>query len=337
VKDVSTPPGERSVQAMTFPRRYSSALLTVVGSLLLGGTLLAQSTSQPAQAVAQPATMKLSVLVLDKKKEPVTDLRREDFQVFEGDEPQAVTFFSKEDVPVSYGLLIDSSGSLREQFPKIIEAGKLIVSGGGPSDETFLVRFISSDKIELALDYTADKAALQDRIGSFKVEGGRTALVDALYQSATYLAKRKPGEDLTRRRRALILVSDGEERGSLKRPEELIQFLRKADIQVFAIGLVTDLDEEGSLIRKSPRVKAAAFLEELAKETGGRAFIVESPSKLRDAALGLARHLHSQYVIGYNATCKPGKDAYCKVRVKLTDAPGRDKFKVIARAGYNAL
>jgi Ca-activated chloride channel family protein len=321
---------------MTFPRRYSSALLTVAGSLLLGGTLLAQSTSQPAQAVAQPATVKLSVLVLDKKGQPVTDLGREDFQVFEGDEPRAVSFFSKEDVPVSYGLLIDSSGSLRPQFPKIIEAGKLIVSGGGPADETFLVRFISSDKIELAQEFTADKAALQDRIGTFKVEGGQTALIDALYHSAAYLAQRKPEEDVTRRRRALILVSDGEERGSHRRPEELIQFLRKADIQVFSIGVVSDLDEEGGYIRKAPRAKAVELLEGLAKETGGRAFIVESPSELHDAALELARHLHSQYLIGYNAACKPGKDAYCKVRVKLTDAPGRGKLKVLARAGYTA-
>jgi Ca-activated chloride channel family protein len=321
---------------MTFPRKYSSALLIVIGSLLLGGTLLAQSTSQPAQAVAQPANMKLSVIVLDKKGQPVTDLRREDFQVFEGNEPQTISFFSKEDVPVSYGLLIDGSGSLREQFPKIMEAGKLIVSGGGPADEAFLVRFVSSDKIELAHEFTADKAVLQERIGSFKVEGGRTALIDALYHSAAYLAQRKPEEDVTRRRRALILVSDGEERASNRRPEELIQFLRKTDIQVFAIGLVSDLDQEGGFIRKSPRVKATALLEELAKETGGRAFIIESPSELRPAALELARHLHSQYVIGYNATCKPGKDAYCKVRVKLTDAPGHDKLKVIARAGYNA-
>ncbi|HYG83169.1 MAG TPA: hypothetical protein VD861_22415, partial [Pyrinomonadaceae bacterium] len=111
---------------------------------------------------------------------------------------------------------------------------------------------------------------------------------------------------------------------------------RKADIQVFTIGLVSDLENEGGFIRKSPRVKAVALLEELAKETGGRAFIVESPSELRDAALELPRHLHSQYVIGYNANCKPGKDSYCKVRVKLTDAPGRDKFKVITRAGYAA-
>jgi Ca-activated chloride channel family protein len=321
---------------MTFPRKYSSALLTVVGFLLLGGTLLAQSTSQPAQAVAQPATVKLSVLVLDKKKQPVTDLGREDFQVFEGDEPRTVSFFSKEDVPVSYGLLIDSSGSLRKQFPKIIEAGKLIVSGGGPEDETFLVRFISTDKIGLVQDFTADKAALQDRVGSFQTEGGQTAIIDALYQSAVHLAKHRPEEDVTRRRRALILVSDGEERGSRTRQEELIQLLRKADIQVFTIGVVSDLDQEGGYIRKSPRVKAVALLEELAKETGGRAFIIESPSELRAAALELARHLHSQYVIGYNAACKPGKDAYCKVRVKLTDAPGRDKFKVIARAGYTA-
>lgn len=321
---------------MTHPRKRSPAPLIIFALLLFGVAPRAQETTKPAQVVQQPAAMKLSVLVLDKKGQPVADLRREDFQVLEGNEPQTISFFSKEDVPVSYGLLIDSSGSLRQQFPKIIGAGKLIVSGGGPSDEGFLVRFISGDKINLVHDFTADKAVLLDRIGSFETEGGQTAVIDALYQSAVHLAKHKPEEDVTRQRRALILVSDGEERGSRMRQEELIEFLRKSDIQVFIIGLVKDLDSEGSFIRKSPRVKAVALLEELAKETGGRAFLPESPSEMRDAALELARHLHSQYVIGYNPAARPGKDSYRKVRVKLIDAPGRDKLKVIARAGYTA-
>ncbi|HYG78907.1 MAG TPA: hypothetical protein VD861_00885, partial [Pyrinomonadaceae bacterium] len=76
---------------MSFPRPYVSALLAAAGSLVLCGALLAQSTSQPGQT----STVKLSVLVLDKKKQPVTDLRREDFQVFEGDQPQTISFFSK--------------------------------------------------------------------------------------------------------------------------------------------------------------------------------------------------------------------------------------------------
>ncbi len=321
---------------MTRPRKHSTAPLIMFALLLFGVAPLAQEVTKPAQTPQQPAAMKLSVLVFDKKGQPATDLSREDFQIFEGNEPQPISFFSKEDVPVSYGVLIDSSGSLRKQFPKIIEAGKLIVSGGGPSDEAFLVSFISTDKINMAHDFTADKAVLLDRIGSFQTDIGQTALLDALHQSAVHLAKRKPEEDMTRRRRALIVVTDGEERGSRTRQEELIQFLRKSDIQVFTIGLVHDLDEEGGFIRKSPRVKAVALLEELAKETGGRAFFPESPSDMRDDALEVARHLHSQYVLGYNPTCKPGKDAYCKVRVKLRDAPGRGKLKVIARAGYTA-
>jgi Ca-activated chloride channel family protein len=322
----------KEIHGMKIPRNYSLAALLLAGSLLFGVAQRAQDAKQPAQA----AQVKLSVLVVDKKGQPVADLRREDFRVFEWDEPQTVTFFSKEDVPVSYGLLFDSSGSLRSQFPKIKEAARLILDAARPADEGFLVRFVSSDKIDLAHDFTTDTAVLLDRVNSFQTEGGQTALIDALYYSAAHLARHKPGEDAARRRRVLILISDGEERNSRLRQDKLIEFLRKSDIQIFPVGVVTELDREGGLVRESPRVKAVAFLESLAKETGGRAYIAESAPEIRDAALELARDLHSQYVIGYTPTQKPGKGPYRKVSVKLADAPGRGKLKVITRAGYDA-
>jgi len=317
-------------------RKYSSTALLLAGLLLFGVTPRAQGAKQPAPAAQQSARIKLSVLVLDKKKQPVTDLRREDFQVFEWDEPQTVSFFSKDDVPVSYGLLVDNSGSLRPQFPKIIDAAQLILKSAGTADEGFLVRFVSSDKIDLVHDFTTDTAALLGGVNSFQVEGGQSAVLDALFYSATHLAKHNPDEDAARRRRVLILISDGEDRGSRLRQEELVKFLRKSDIQIFSIGVVGELDNETRFTRESPRARATAFFEELAKETGARAFIVESPSEIQAAALELARHLHSQYVIGYYPTDKPGKGPYRKLRVKLVDAPGRDKLKVITRAGYDA-
>ena len=319
---------------MTIPRKYSSALSVIAVSLLLCVTPLAQSAGQ--QATGQTGAVKVSVLVVDKEGQPVTDLRREDFQVFVGDEPQTVSFFSNEEVPVSYGLLIDSSRSLESQFPAIIEAGKLIIHGNRGSDEAFLVRFVSTEKIELSQDFTSDKPTLLGQFDSFRTEMGQTAVLDALYTAADHLRKRSAAEDFTRRR-ALILVSDGEDRNSSYREGEVLELLRKSNIQVFAIGLVGKLEKDGGLTRRDSRGKAVALLERLAKETGGRAFITESSSEVREAALRIAAHLRSQYVIGYNPSAgKAVKDASRKTRVKLADAPGRDKFKVMARAAYAA-
>src|SRR5437763_1448215 len=91
------------------------------------------------------------------------------------------SFFSKEDVPEMYGLLVDCSGSMRTQLGIVIEAGGIVINANKPGDETFLVRFISSDKIYMEHDFTTDKTVLLDRLNSFAVEGGQTALLDALY------------------------------------------------------------------------------------------------------------------------------------------------------------
>jgi Ca-activated chloride channel family protein len=311
--------------------RGTVAVIFATCLLLLSPGASAQSQSEAVRPVA-----KLNVLVVDSKNRAVADLRQEDFQVFEGDAPQTIFFFSKEDMPVSYGLLIDSSGSLHSQFKSVLDAGRIIISGNQPGDETFLVRFISSDKISLEQSLTPNKALLLDRLMLFQIEGGRTAVIDALFVSASHLRDNVPGADSTRRRRALILVSDGEDRDSFTKKDELVKLLREENIQVFSIGLIKDLDSQGGLLRKSPRAKAIKLLEDLAQETGGRAFLISSSSELPSLANELPRLLHTQYVVGYNPTEPPKKDSPRNVQVRLVDAPGRDKLKVIVRPGDTA-
>lgn len=317
---------------MNFFRPRAALILTAC--LLLSLSTLAQPPSQPQSAPAQQQMVKLKVLVLDSKNHPVFELRQEDFQVFEGDEPQTVSVFSKEDAPVSYGLLIDSSGSLRKQFTGVLRAGRTIIDANQPEDETFLMRFISTDKVYMEQDFTTDKNALFVKLNGFGVEGGQTAIIDAVYLAAEHLQKSKQGNNS--RRHALILITDGEDRSSVMKQEELLKLLRSSDVQIFAIGMVSELDKEGGLIRKSPREKAIGLLEELAKETGGHVFFARSSSDLETIATDIARSLHTQYVIGYSPTIKPdkaGKDKASarKARVKLVDAPGRGKLKAIVR------
>jgi Ca-activated chloride channel family protein len=275
----------------------------------------------------------LNVRVIDRNNRPIGDVRKEEFLVFENGVPQPIFSFSKEEVPVSYGLAIDTSGSLRSQLPQVIEAGKTIINSNKPGDETFLVRFISSDKIEQVLDFTSNTEDLLDSIDTLYTEGGQTAIVDAVYVSAEHVAQYKKGGADDRRRRALIVVTDGEDRGSQYKQEELFERLREEDVQIYVIGFVNELDKEGNFIRKSPRDKAVSLVNRLAKETGGRAFFPESLSDLPRIAEEIVRDLRTQYVVSYSPTNKARDGSYRAIRVAVADAAGKDKRIALTRTG----
>jgi Ca-activated chloride channel homolog len=275
----------------------------------------------------------LNVRVIDRNNRPIGNVRQEEFVVYENGVPQPIFSFTKEEVPVSYGLAIDTSGSLRSQLAQVIEAGKVIINSNKPGDETFLVRFISSDKIEQVLDFTSNTEDLIDSLDTFYTEGGQTAIVDAVYVSAEHVAQYKKGDIDDRRRRALIVVTDGEDRGSQYKQEELFERLREEDVQIYVIGFVNELDREGGLIRKSSREKAVNLINRLAKETGGRAFFPESLSDLPKIADEIVRDLRTQYVVSYSPTNKARDGSFRSIRVAVADAPGKDKRIALTRSG----
>jgi Ca-activated chloride channel family protein len=275
----------------------------------------------------------LNVRVIDRNNRPIGDIRQNEIHVFENGVPQPIFSFSKEEVPISYGLAIDTSGSMRSQLNQVIEAGKTIINSNKPGDETFLVRFISSDKIEQVLDFTSKKDDLLDALDTFYIEGGQTAVIDAVYVSAEHVAEYKKGGADDRRRRALIVVTDGEDRVSSYTQEQLFDRLREEDVQIFVIGFVNELEKEGGIIRKSPRDKAVALINNIAKETGGRAFFPQSLSELPQIASEIVRDLRTQYVVSYSPTNKARDGSYRAIRVAVDDAPGKDKRIALTRSG----
>ena len=230
--------------------------------------------------------------------------------VFEDGVEQPIEFFTREEVPVSYGLAVDNSGSLRSQLQSVIDAAKMIINSNKPGDETFLVRFISSDKIETMQDFTSNMELLQDALDNMYIEGGQTAVIDAVFLSAERISEYKKGDDNDRRRRALIVVTDGEDRVSFYKQEQLFARLREADVQIYVIGFVNELDRESGFIRKSSRDKAVNLLNKLASETGGRAFFPQSISELPRIASEIVRDLRTQYVLAYNPTNKARDGSY---------------------------
>lgn len=275
----------------------------------------------------------LNVRVIDRNNRPIGNLRKEEFTVLEDGVPQPIEYFSVEEVPVSYGLAIDTSGSLRSQLLSVIEAGKTIINSNKEGDETFLVRFISSDKIETVQDFTPSKELLIDAIDSLYVEGGQTAIIDAVYLTAEHVSEYKKGNDSDRRRRALIVITDGEDRASFYKQEQLFARLREADVQIFVIGFVNELDKEGGLIRKSPRERAMNLINKLATETGGRAFFPTSLTELPQIANEIVRDLRSQYVVTYNPTNKTRDGSFRAIKVQVADSAGRDKRIALTRNG----
>ena len=275
----------------------------------------------------------LNVRVIDRNNRPINNLRQSDFHVFEDGVAQPVESFSREEVPISYGLAVDTSGSLRSQLQGVIDAGKTIINSNKPGDETFLVRFISSDSIETVQDFTASKDLLIDGLDELYVQGGQTAVIDAVYLTAEHVAAYKKGDDSDRRLRALVVITDGEDRASFYSQEKLFARLREEDVQIYVIGFVKELDKEGGLIRKSPRDKAVNLINRLATETGGRAFLPESLSELPQIANEIVRDLRTQYVVAYNPTNKVRDGSFRSIKVEVADTSSHDKHIALTRNG----
>jgi Ca-activated chloride channel family protein len=278
----------------------------------------------------------LNVRVIDRNNRPINNIGKDEFRVLEDGVPQTVFSFTEEEVPVIYGLAVDTSGSLRPAFEQVINAAKAIINSNKKGDETFLERFISSDKIETIQDFTNNKDALMDGLDTLYIEGGQTAVIDGVYLAAEHVAEYKKGSNDDRRRRALIVVTDGEDRASYYPEADLFRRLREEDVQIYVIGFVNELDAEKGLIRKSPRDKAVNLINRIATETGGRAFFPQSISELPEIANQIVRDLRTQYVISYDPTNKAHDGTYRSIKVTVADAPGRDKRIALTRSGRTA-
>lgn len=172
----------------------------------------------------------LNVRVVDRNNRPVGNLRQQDFKVYEDNVLQTIDFFTRAEVPTDYALVIDNSGSLRQQLDKVIEASKIIVGTNRKDDETTVVRFVNSEKIEVVQDFTNNKSYINEALDNLFIEGGQTAIIDAVYLAAEKVSEHEKATDAgSKKRRALILVSDGEDRDSYYKEAQLFDLLRESD------------------------------------------------------------------------------------------------------------
>ncbi len=308
---------------------------------------LAQATPSPSPAATPPKIneediitevktelVNLNVRVIDRNSRPINGLQEGEFKVFEDNIPQNIEFFDRAEVPTNYGLVIDNSGSLRQQLEKVIEAGKILVGTNRSEDETIIIRFVSRDKITIEQPFTKNKTDLNDSLDNLYIEGGQTAIIDAVFLAAEKVSdyeQQRGKED--RKRRALIIVSDGEDRDSFYSEAQLFEMLRETDVQIYTIGFVSELSKESGFISKSPQGKAKAFLQRLATETGGKAYFPNNTSELAGMAKEIASELRMQYSIGYVPTNDRKDGTFRNIKVVVNDGPSKEKRIAITKAG----
>lgn len=308
--------------------RKCGVALTLV-SLVLSSSLFAQE--------AKPAgpTVELSLIVTDSAKKSIDTIQKEHVHVVEDKVEQRVLRIERDQRPVDCVLAIDSSNSLRRLMAATLDAAKLIIMNRRPEDEILVMRFISSDKIDKLMDFTRDQMALLVALTQIRIEGGQSAVIDALYiASANAFADAgKTGKD---RRKVVVIITDGEDRNSYYKQEALIKMLRQSDVQIFALGLVIDLDKESGLMRKSPREKAENLLQTVTSETGGRAFFPKDKTELIDSMAQIITDLHGQFRLTYQSA-NGEKKGFRKLEVKVDSPAGEKRNAIVPRRNESKL
>jgi Ca-activated chloride channel homolog len=261
----------------------------------------------------------LQTTVTNDRGEVITGLDRSAFTVYENGKAQAITAFSRDDVPVSLGLALDHSRSMRLSRTRVEAAARALAGASNPRDEVFLMGF--ADKPAIEIPFTDDARALEEGIGRFAYIGG-TALREAVVAGEVYL-----GQHARRQRKILVVISDGCDNSSEASREDVRERARRSRTVVHAIGLLHEDDP-------SKAHRGREELDALCSETGGLAYYPRATEDAAVIALDLARRIRSQYTIGYSPANQSLDGSYRRIRV-VAKGPGR--LSVRTRRGYRAV
>jgi VWFA-related protein len=262
----------------------------------------------------------LNCTVLDGNR-LVSDLKMENFDVFEDGVRQALISFQHTDVPVSIALVVDNSGSMSRKRPSVNKSALDLIQASNPQDEAFVVNF--SDEAIIDQEFTSDVNKLRDGLSHIESRGG-TALYDAVVASADELVA-----DAKRPKQVLILITDGEDNASSLNLEQTIRRVQQLSGPViYSIGLLFGDEMTRSEVRHARRA-----LEMLSTETGGIAFFPKSIENIDQIAAEVARDIRNQYTLGYHSTRPTTEPGFRKVTV-TAGGKGQGKLIVRTRTGY---
>lgn len=266
--------------------------------------------------------------VFDKNGRFVGDLKKENFRLYEDGIEQKVTSFSQEDVPISMGILLDLSGSMRGKIEQVNKAALAFIGASNPQDQVFLIGF--NDEVELLQEFTSDIDEITDALENTIVTGG-TALYDAIYLGV------QKAHNGVKAKKALVVITDGEDRDSYYKLDELVAKVQESDVQVFCVGFLNTIPDKGLFGRwsKSLPEKARDGLQRIAEETGGKPFFPDKITDIHNIVSEIASELRNQYSIGYFSSNSVRDGTFRRVKIELSGIDASNR-RVRYRRGYYA-
>jgi len=292
-----------------------SVLRRFFSSLFLASSLLLAQDSPTFTSDTRLVVLPISVS--DHSGKLVTNLPQKAFKVFENGAEQPIKIFKREDVPISLGIIIDNSGSMREKRQKVETASMDLVKASNPQDEVFIVNF--NDDAWLDVPFTSDIKKLEDGVAKIDSRGG-TAMRDAINLSMDYLKKEG------KKKRVLLVITDGNDNASSISLEKLVNRAQQEEILVYCIGLLSEEEHREARVAKRA-------LDSLTRESGGMAFYPKSAAEVDEITLQVAHEIRNQYTIGYTPTIAAMDGSFRQIKVTVT-GPGHPIART--RTGYYA-
>lgn len=303
---------------MLRPNKWQAA---VALAALAGAGVWAQQEAPPVFR-SETRLVVCHTTVLDKAGHFATNLPKEAFTVYEDGQPQVIKVFRREDVPVSLGLIIDNSGSMRDKRAKVEAAALALVKESNPDDEVFVVNFNDEAFLDLPhnKDFTNNIGELEEALQRLDSRGG-TAMRDAIRMSIDHL-KEKAHKD----KKALVVVTDGNDNSSVISLESLVRSAQQSEVLIYCVGLLSEEER-----REAQRAQRA--LRALSEATGGESFFPRELSEVDRIAHQVARDIRSQYTIEYTPSNTAMDGTFRRIEIKVK-APGN--LRVRTRSGYYA-
>jgi Ca-activated chloride channel homolog len=286
--------------------------------MLAAGLLPAQKAEDQAIFRTDTRLVVLQATVVDKSGHLITTLPQSAFQVYENGARQEVKLFKREDVPVSMGLIIDNSGSMREKRPKVAAAAVALVKDSNREDEAFVVNF--NDDAYLDCDFTNNVEKMDQALSKIDSSGG-TAMRDAIRMSIEHMK-----EKAKRDKKVILVVTDGNDNASSFSLESLVKDAQQSEIIIYAIGLLNEEER-----REAKLAKRA--LDLLTEATGGQAYYPKELADVERIAHQVAHDIRNQYTITYTPANQALDGSFRQIKV-TANGPGHPVVRT--RTGYYA-
>ena len=303
--------------------------------LLLCQAGLSQEPSKPTESLpairVEVGLVSLTASVFDRSGRPVPDLEKSVFEIYEDGVPQDIAVFQKEDVPVSLGILFDTSGSMVDKIEGVRDAVVHFIQTTNPADDIFLMQF--SAEVYLVQDFTADRQVLAGAIGRLRPRGS-TALYEAIVKGLIHVQKGR------HKKKALLVITDGNDTSSQITLEQAVDAALKSEVLIYCLGI--GHGEHGSFGHVEALFKDtvdADVLLSFSNLTGGRTLLVQGShykrgvDQIDQACQSISAELRRQYTLGYYPQNKTKDGKYRRIQVNVKSG----KFKVRARDGYFAV